>query len=713
MAKGNRTINLYKDDLWKDVFYNSVGTYVNVINLELSHEYPLEPLSNYIKIGGGYAFKTSEYKKRGVPIVRISDFNNEQIDISNCVFYNEDKLLSKYELNENDIIICLTGGTIAKLGIVQSGLGKLYMNQRVGRFDILDNSKFEKEYVYWIARSVQSIIKNLAWGAAIPNVSPKQIEKLQFSFPPIDVQKQIIEFLNDLKNNTIQNKIYFNESIENHIIELQNNNVALKEVNSELTHQLDLIKQLRQAFLREAMQGKLVKSTNTAATGQQLLEKIKAEKAQLIAEKKLKKEKPLPPITEDEIPFEIPKHWAWCRLGEICTKVTDGFHNTPKKLLEGKIYISATHIKDKGIKWDECLYVSEKDHLELYKKASPKKGEILITNRGAGCGTPAIIDIDDEFSFQNTALIGFNQSLINNKFVYSFILKSREEIMVKFVNGGLQPMLSNVILKTVPFPLPPNHEQEQIVAKLEELMAFCDGLEQSIKESQTYNEMLLQQVLREALQPKENPKIVTLPNRVIKQPLKTVLAVHIINQCNTSDFGRVKFQKLLFLTEYYCKIDFNSNYVKKVAGPYDEQLIKTIEADFKRLRFFDVVQDKNDYKKVKYTPLSAAGEINTFFLENFPQESLKINNLLMKLRVMSWSDCEIVATIYAVWNNRLIKGEKIDDKLLYDDFMAWDSQKIKYKDSFHKKLFWMKVENIIPDGWGRYINNTITKMESP
>jgi restriction endonuclease S subunit len=503
MAKGNRTINLYKDDIWKDVFYNSVGTYVNVINIELSQEYPLEPLSDYIRIGGGYAFKTSEYKKSGVPIIRISDFNNEQIDISNCVHYDEDKSLSKYELNENDIIICLTGGTIAKLGIVQSGLGKLYMNQRVGRFDILDNSKFEKEYIYWIARSVQSKIKNLAWGAAIPNVSPKQIEKLQFSFPPIDVQKQIIEFLNDLKNNTIQDKIYFNRNIENHIIELQKNNIALKEVNTELTNQLDLIKQLRQAFLREAMQGKLCHAELVSAsqeTGHKLLAKIKAEKAQLIAEKKLKKEKELPLITEDEIPFEIPEHWAWCRLGEICTKVTDGFHNTPKKLEEGKIYISATHIKDTGIKWDECLYVSEKDHLELYKKASPRRGEILITNRGAGCGTPAIIDIDDEFSFQNTALIGFNQSLINNKYVYNFILKSRNEIMEKFVNGGLQPMLSNVILKTVPFPLPPLYEQEQIVAKLEELMAFCDGLEESIKESQGYNEMLLQQVLREALQ---------------------------------------------------------------------------------------------------------------------------------------------------------------------------------------------------------------------
>ncbi|MCB6062355.1 restriction endonuclease subunit S [Flavobacterium psychrophilum] len=500
MAKGNRTINLYKDDIWKDVFYNSVGTYVNVINLELSQEFPLEPLSDYIKIGGGYAFKTSEYKKSGVPIIRISDFNNEQIDISNCVFYNEDKSLSKYELNENDIIICLTGGTIAKLGIVQSGLGKLYMNQRVGRFDILDNSKFEKEYVYWIARSVQSTIKNLAWGAAIPNVSPKQIEKLQFSFPPIDVQKQIIEFLNDLKNNRIQNKIYFNESIENHIIELQNNNVALKEVNSELTLQLDLIKQLRQAFLREAMQGKLVKTNNIKETGQQLLAKIKAEKAQLIFEKKLKKEKELQLITAEEIPFDIPEHWAWCRLGEVCTKITDGFHNTPPKVSKGFPYIAATQVKSDKIDWDNCNYVEEKFHRELYNKTTPKKGEMLVVNIGAGCGTPAIIDVDFEFSFKNTAILKFNQELIFNKYLFYYFILRKDEFYSNLTKGGLQPFLSLKILNEIDFPLPPLHEQEQIVAKLEELMAFCDGLEQSIKESQSYNENLLHQVLREALQ---------------------------------------------------------------------------------------------------------------------------------------------------------------------------------------------------------------------
>ncbi|MBL7836230.1 MAG: restriction endonuclease subunit S [Bacteroidetes bacterium] len=166
---------------------------------------------------------------------------------------------------------------------------------------------------------------------------------------------------------------------------------------------------------------------------------------------------------------------------------------------EGRMYISATHIRENGINWSECLYVSENDHRELFNKAYPKKGEILITNRGAGCSTPVIIDIDEEFSFQNAALIGFNQQLVCNKFIFYFILKSRDEIMKTFVNGGLQPMLSNIVLGSIPIPLPPLKEQYRIVQKLDELMECCDELEASIKESEIQNERLLQQVLREAL----------------------------------------------------------------------------------------------------------------------------------------------------------------------------------------------------------------------
>ena len=498
MSKGRKIATNNNSD-WENVFYNSVGTYVQCINNELSKEINLEPLSNHIKIVGGYAFKTVQYQKEGIPIIRISDFSNEQVILKDVIHYKEAKELERYELNEGDIIIALTGGTIAKLAIVQAGLGKIYLNQRVGKFQVLHPELFEKEYIYWIARSVQSIIKNLAWGAAIPNVSPKQIENIEFPLPAIEIQQGIIKFLNDLKSNSLSDKEYFNEDIEKKIVELQYIQFSGKDISSELTHQLDLINQLRQAFLREAMQGKLVKSTNTKETGQQLLAKIKAEKAQLIAEKKLKKEKELAPISEDEIPFEIPEHWAWCRLGEI-TKVKVG--STPSrnepKFWKGNIpWVSSGEVANNFI-FDTRENITQEGFENTSLIIYPK-GSVLVAMIGQGKtrGQTAILKINATTN-QNVAGMIIQHNYLISEYLWYFFL-SRYETTRGGASGGNQPALNGIKISNTIFPLPPLHEQEQIVVKLEELMAFCDGLEQSIKESQGYNEMLLQQVLREAL----------------------------------------------------------------------------------------------------------------------------------------------------------------------------------------------------------------------
>lgn len=309
--------------------------------------------------------------------------------------------------------------------------------------------------------------------------------KIEISIPEYDEQELLIS---NIENVEIKNEYVF----------------------SELTNQLNLVKQLRQSFLREAMQGKLVSNkTKDSKTGAELLAEIQAEKEKLIKEKKIKKSKPLPPISEEEIPFEIPENWVWCRLGEICIKITDGFHNTPPKVQNGFPYIAATHVKSDKIDWDNCNYVAEKYHKELYNKTTPKKGEVLIVNIGAGCGTPAIIDVDYEFSFKNTAILKFNQILTSNKFLFYYFILRKDEFYLNLTKGGLQPFLSLKILNEISVSLPPLEIQERIVSKLDELMRFCDHLENSIKKSQKLNEQLLQQVLREALQPKA--KEVVLP----------------------------------------------------------------------------------------------------------------------------------------------------------------------------------------------------------
>jgi type I restriction enzyme S subunit len=286
---------------------------------------------------------------------------------------------------------------------------------------------------------------------------------------------------------------------------LINSQEKSNNLSTELTHQLELVKKLRQQFLQDAVQGRFDFAQRPAGeeTGAELLKKIKAEKQKLIAVGKLKKEKELPPIKTEEIPFNIPEGWVWCRLGEICTKITDGFHNTPPKVPDGYPYIAATQVKSDKIDWDNCSYVDEKYHRELYVKAFPQKGELLVVNIGAGCGTPAIIDVCFEFSFKNTAILKFNQSLISNKLLFYYFLSSKKQIYAELTKGGLQPFLSLKILNEIEFPLPPYEEQTRIVKKLDELMQTCDAIEASIKESSAQNEKLLQQVLREALRKEE------------------------------------------------------------------------------------------------------------------------------------------------------------------------------------------------------------------
>ena len=193
-------------------------------------------------------------------------------------------------------------------------------------------------------------------GAANVSLAVKDIAKIEVPVPPIDEQKSFIELFNKLNDSSI-------------------------ELQGEFSNQSSYLSLLRQSILQEAIEGKLtadwrkkhpelISGENHASA---LLDKIKAKKDRLIKEGKIKKEKPLPPIKEEKKPFELPAGWVWCRLGSICFKITDGFHNTPPKLRSGRPYISATHVKSEMIDWDNCDFVAENYHQELWSKSLSSK----------------------------------------------------------------------------------------------------------------------------------------------------------------------------------------------------------------------------------------------------------------------------------------------------------------------------------------------------
>ena len=111
------------------------------------------------------------------------------------------------------------------------------------------------------------------------------------------------------------------------------------------------------------------------------------------------------------------------------------------------------------------------------------------------------------------------------------------------------------------------------------------------------------------------------------------------------DFGRVKFQKLLHLTEYFCKIDMDSDYVQKVAGPHAEKLLSEIESTLKRYRFYSINKKSvGNHAKVNYKALASASELDVLSKEKFKEEEPRIDNFLNKFRNSTWEQCEIIST---------------------------------------------------------------------
>ena len=282
---------------------------------------------------------------------------------------------------------------------------------------------------------------------------------------------------------------------------LINSQKSSNVLDSELKNQLSLVKKLRQQLLQDAVQGKLVEQDPNDEPASVLLKKIKAEKEKLIAEKKLKKEKELPPIKPEEIPFEIPDNWVWCRLGEIVNLVTSGSRDWAKYYSsEGDIFVRMGNLSRESysLRMDKIQYVKPPKNQEG-NRTKLEADDILISITGE-VGNLGLIpkDFGEAYINQHTSLVRLNKAIVVKYICNLFLSKTLQEQF----NAPQRGMKNSFRLSDIDYlliPLPPFTEQNRIVEKLDELMQYCNDLEGSIKESETQNEKLLQQVLREAL----------------------------------------------------------------------------------------------------------------------------------------------------------------------------------------------------------------------
>ena len=271
-------------------------------------------------------------------------------------------------------------------------------------------------------------------------------------------------------------------------------------------------KDLKNALLQEAVQGKLVPQIATEGNARDLLEEIRKEKVKLVKEGKIKKEKPLPEITEEDIPFDIPENWCWCRLGEI-VDTNIGLTYTPSDVITdgGTGVLRSNNIQNGKIVYDDLVHVSK----SVPEKCLSKKGDLLICARNGSkalVGKSALIE-KDGMAFG--AFMAIVRSPIN-PYILHFINSPVYRAKLDGVNTTTINQITQDNLRETLLPLPPLAEQKRIVAAIEKFMPLIEEYGKKETELKSFNEQIgtltKKAILQEAVQGKLVPQIATEGN---------------------------------------------------------------------------------------------------------------------------------------------------------------------------------------------------------
>lgn len=274
-----------------------------------------------------------------------------------------------------------------------------------------------------------------------------------------------------------------------------------------MTKHLDIdTKAIRAKILDLAIQGKLTDQREEDGNARDLLKEIQAEKEKLIKEKKIKKGKPLPEITEEEKPFEIPENWEWVRLGDIAQAVNgDRGKNYPKReeyVASGIAWINAGHITDDGyLNADKMNYITPNKYDSL-RSGKIQRNDLLFCLRGSFGKVARIEPFCEGAIASSLAIIRlFNTALRAYLFIYLKSPQAANELN-KYANGTAQPNLAAKDVLKYLIPLPPLAEQHRIADKVSALFAQLDAINKAYEEYRELQQAMKAKLLELAIQGK-------------------------------------------------------------------------------------------------------------------------------------------------------------------------------------------------------------------
>lgn len=400
--------------------------------------------------GKNYPSKDKLLKKGQIPFISAINIDMQTVKMDGLLFVSEQQynLLGSGKLQKNDFAFCLRG-SLGKFCQYPFEIGAIASSLVILR----KNGSVLDDYIkaYLSSPLIAEQINSSNNGTAQPNLGARDIACYLIPLPPLSEQKRIVAKIEELL-----------PYIDRYAASYE----SLEQVNTEFPEDM------KKSVLQYAIQGKLVEQRPEEGTAEELYRQIQTEKKRLTKEGKIKKEKPLPEIAEDEIPFDIPESWKWVRLGD-CT----GYSQTkpkisPKDITENMWSLDLEDIQkesgailtritasERKITGDKVLFYKGQ---VLYSKLRPYLKKILVAPDNGIC-TPE--------------LVPFNTYLVYANYIVYVLRSPHIDYAVNSVTYGVKmPRVGTETMVNLLIPLPPIAEQKRIVAKLEEILPLCERL---------------------------------------------------------------------------------------------------------------------------------------------------------------------------------------------------------------------------------------------
>ena len=391
-----------------------------------------------------------EYYGGNVPWLKTGDLNDGYV--SEVSEYISELALQKTSVRLNpagSVLMAMYGATIGKLGILEV---PMTTNQACCAC-IPFNGLYNKYLFYFLMGNRKNFIK-MGEGGAQPNISKDKIVNYPIAIPPLAEQKRIVAKIEEL--------LPLIDRYEQAWSRLENFNKRFPV-------------DMQKSILQMAIQGKLVPQLPEEGTGEELFQQIQAEKQALIKAGTIKKEKPLPTISEDEIPFDIPENWRWVRWRDLSQSIQYGY-NAPAQE-KGRIkMVRISDIQDGKVLWDTVPYCGIKeDDIPTYLLGA---NDILFARTGGTVGKSYLVkEVPEEAIYAGYLIRTRYSSFLCPEYMKYFM--ESQLYWDQLRNGTIataQPNCNGKTLSKMILPLPPLAEQKRIVAKLEEILPLCERL---------------------------------------------------------------------------------------------------------------------------------------------------------------------------------------------------------------------------------------------